>query len=921
MKKISNRLVLSCLFLGLAVTGCQEEVTPPVLSTTSPSNITINSVTTGGNITKSGGDDVTARGVCWGTTSSPTVTGSHSSDGKGTGSYEANITGLTPDTKYYIRAYATNSAGTAYGNEVNFTTIPLTAPVLTTVQVTEVTYTSAVSGGNISSDGGAPVTARGVCWSTSENPTTENDKTSDAAGNGTFSSNLGSLAPGTTYHVRAYAVNSVGTSYGNDLTFTTNELSVPVVTTTEASSIGLTSATSGGNVTSDGGESVTARGICWSKNPNPTISDTKTTDGSGTGEFTSEMTNLQAATVYYVRAYATNSLGTGYGSQVTFETSPVEVPVLTTTEISSVTHTTASSGGTITSDGGAAITVKGVCWSTTPSPTTAGSKTSNGTGSGSFTSNITGLSAGTTYYVRAYATNSTGTGYGNELTLTTSAISMPTLSTAAVTSIGLTTAVSGGTISSDGGGTVTSRGICWATTANPTTSNFTVTSGSGSGTFTGNLTGLTPSTTYHVRAFATNSAGTSYGNDVTFTTSAPVAPTLTTAAVTSVTLTTASSGGNISTDGGAAITEKGVCWATTPSPTTASSKTSDGTGSGNFTSSITGLTPGTTYHVRAYATNSAGTSYGNDVQFTTTAIVLPTITTSNVSAITATSATSGGTITSDGGASVTTSGICWSTTANPTTSDTRTTDGTTSGTFSSALTGLTMGTTYYVRAYATNSAGTAYGNQVTFGSKLADHEGNLYGVVTIGTQVWMTENLRATQLNDGTAIPNVTDNTAWTLLSTMAYSWYNNDPSQKPIYGGLYNWFTVNMGNLCPTGWHVPTESEFGALELYLGMDPAEISQGWVWRGTTQGTALKNTTGWLAGQNGTNTTGFAALPGGYRYAMDGTFNNFSDLAYWWSSTELDATQAWYRRLDGTQTGIYKGAVEKRGGKFVRCVKN
>jgi uncharacterized protein (TIGR02145 family) len=232
-----------------------------------------------------------------------------------------------------------------------------------------------------------------------------------------------------------------------------------------------------------------------------------------------------------------------------------------------------------------------------------------------------------------------------------------------------------------------------------------------------------------------------------------------------------------------------------------------------------------------------------------------------------------------------------------------------------------MGTTYYVRAYATNSAGTAYGNQVTFGSKLADHEGNLYGVITIGTQVWMSENLRATQLNDGTPIPNVTDNTAWTLLSTMAYSWYNNDISNRPIYGALYNWFTVNMGNLCPTGWHVPTETDFGALELYLGMDPSEISLGWVWRGTDQGTRLKNTSGWLAGQNGTNTTGFAGLPGGYRYAIDGTYNNFTDLAYWWSSTELDATQAWYRRLDGSQTGIYKGAVQKRGGKFVRCVKN
>jgi uncharacterized protein (TIGR02145 family) len=232
-----------------------------------------------------------------------------------------------------------------------------------------------------------------------------------------------------------------------------------------------------------------------------------------------------------------------------------------------------------------------------------------------------------------------------------------------------------------------------------------------------------------------------------------------------------------------------------------------------------------------------------------------------------------------------------------------------------------MATAYYVRAYATNSAGTAYGNQIMFNTKVADIEGNVYGVVTIGTQVWMTENLRTATLNNSTPIPNVTNNTTWSTLSTMAYSWYNNDIANKPVYGALYNWFTVNTGNLCPDGWHVPEESEFSALELYLGMPPAQIVVGWEWRGTDQGTRLKSTSGWGAGLNGTNTTGFAALPGGYRYAVDGTFNNYADLAYWWSATEVNAETAWYRRMDGNQTGIYKGGVYKIGGKFVRCLKN
>ena len=246
-------------------------------------------------------------------------------------------------------------------------------------------------------------------------------------------------------------------------------------------------------------------------------------------------------------------------------------------------------------------------------------------GSSLFTSNITGLTPNTLYYVRAYATNSVGTAYGNEISFTSTPVAAPTLTTTAVSAIALTTAVSGGSITNDGGGAITAKGVCWATTTGPTlTSSFT-SDGTGTGSFTSNLTGLAPATTYYVRAYATNSAGTSYGNELTFTTTAIVVPTLTTAAITSVTLTSAVTGGNISTDGGGAITAKGVCYATTTGPTISSSKTTDGTGAGSFTSNISGLTPGVTYYVRAYATNSAGTAYGNELQFITTSVVIPTL--------------------------------------------------------------------------------------------------------------------------------------------------------------------------------------------------------------------------------------------------------------------------------------------------------
>ena len=164
------------------------------------------------------------------------------------------------------------------------------------------------------------------------------------------------------------------------------------------------------------------------------------------------------------------------------------LPTVTTAAVTSIAGTTAYSGGNVTSDGGGTVTARGVCWSTSSSPTTANSKTTDGTGSGSFTSSITGLCFGTTYYVRAYATNGAGTSYGSDLTLTT--INVPTVTTTAQSSVTGISASSGGNITNDGGGTVSARGVCWSTTSNPTTANSTTSNGSGTGSFVSSITGL-----------------------------------------------------------------------------------------------------------------------------------------------------------------------------------------------------------------------------------------------------------------------------------------------------------------------------------------------------------------------------------------------------------------------------------------------
>lgn len=215
-----------------------------------------------------------------------------------------------------IRATAFDPGGNSSSDEciINLVIRP---PVVITAIVNSITNNSAMSGGNVTNGGGTTVTARGVCWSTSPDPTISDNITNDGSGTGSFISSIKGLKKGTTYYVKAYAMNSELTSYGNQVSFTTNA-DLPTVSTTSISSITNSSAQSGGNVTDDGGATVTAKGVCWSTFSNPTISDYITNDSSGTGSFISSITGLEKVTTYYVRGYATNNEGTAYGNEIEF---------------------------------------------------------------------------------------------------------------------------------------------------------------------------------------------------------------------------------------------------------------------------------------------------------------------------------------------------------------------------------------------------------------------------------------------------------------------------------------------------------------------------------------------------------------------------------------------------------------------------
>lgn len=200
---------------------------------------------------------------------------------------------------------------------------PPTKPTVTTTTVTNTTSTTTTAGGNVTNEGTFPVTERGVCYSTSNTPTTSSSKQTSGTGAGSFSVSITGLNPNTTYYYRAYAISSAGTSYGTKKSLVTNASGLPVVTTTSVTEIFNTTAISGGNATSAGSSSITDKGICYATTTNPTILNTKISGGSGTGSFTSNLTGLMQDTRYYIRAYATNSSGTSYGDQVTFQTTNV----------------------------------------------------------------------------------------------------------------------------------------------------------------------------------------------------------------------------------------------------------------------------------------------------------------------------------------------------------------------------------------------------------------------------------------------------------------------------------------------------------------------------------------------------------------------------------------------------------------------
>ena len=401
----------------------------PTISLDQVKNVAYNGATLSGTIVSVGYSKITRYGFCWSSTSEEPVLEETNFTDMGDCStpmaVEGTITGLETETKYYVRLYAENNEGIAYSNALPFTTTKL--PALATVEtreMTDVAGTTATANGAVTNLGNVTkVSQHGHIWGETKELTVKlSTKTElgELDAPASFSSELTGLSLNHDYYVRAYATNEKGTAYGEVIPFktTTGDLSLPALAAVSVSGVTTQGATLQSRITDEGKGTISDCGFCWSTNPEPTIEQESISCKPSGNVFGTKLEGLKDGTKYYVRAYAVNELGAGYSETVEFTTTKVELPTWGAVSVSNVGKTKADVAATLTSDGNADITEMGVCWSTQPEATIYDTKLVCPTGD-RISTQVTGLQGLTTYYLRAYAQNSAGIAYSEEVSFTT----------------------------------------------------------------------------------------------------------------------------------------------------------------------------------------------------------------------------------------------------------------------------------------------------------------------------------------------------------------------------------------------------------------------------------------------------------------------------------------------------------------------
>ena len=608
--------------LTVIVTNNRKSISLNILETT---EITATTALFNAEILNEGVPKYTERGFVYNTSTMPTIdktiallTAPVNDDNK----FSVKAEGLKLNQTYYVRAYASNSVSTVYSNNQVSFVANASLPIVSTQDVTQVDIAkgSATFNGTVVSNGDPVYTERGFVYGTVPNPTVDNNKTVVSGnGLGKYSANVTGLEEGNVYYVRSYATNEYGTAYGIDASF--NFIAaMPTINTLPATNIkiGNGTVTFNGQVETLGDLGYSERGFVYNTTHNPTIDDTKViASGTGTGKYSINATNIQEGSVYYVRAYLKNTKGVVYGEEVSFNfiAAMPTIKTLSATNIK-IGNGTATFNGQVEALGDLGYTERGFVYNTTHNPTIDDTKViASGTGTGKYSINATNIQEGSVYYVRAYLVNSKGVVYGEEVSFNFNAI-MPEVQTYAVKDKIIATgrATLKGNITSTGDPSYTERGFVYGTMHNPTVDSDTkvTVSGTGTGEYNANVSGLSMGVIYYVRAYATNEKATSYGEEVILDMT-PVMPRIVTGVVEFKSRTTAIFNGSISYTGDPAYTERGFVYGTMLVPSLDNSATKvvvEGTIAGAFNAEVSNLEVGQSYNMRAYATSPAGTVYG-----------------------------------------------------------------------------------------------------------------------------------------------------------------------------------------------------------------------------------------------------------------------------------------------------------------------
>ena len=895
--------------------------TAPILNTLELTQVTGSSAMSGGEITSDGGAAVTLKGICWSTSTNPITSNSHTTNGSGTDSFTAMVSGLLPNTLYYVRAYAINNIGTAYGIERTFQTNGI--PTLTaTIPVTKIIATTATSGGVITDDGRSPILTRGICWSTYSNPTIAlTTKTVDNSSSaiGSFIADMKGLTPATTYYVRSYATNAVGTGYGSQVQFTTFAVTLPTVTTIHPYKVDSVKATSGGTIFDNGGMPITAKGICWSTTPNPTIALTTriTYPTAGDTTYTSIFAGLAPGTKYYVRAFAINSKGTGYGNLDSLTTQAIRASV-SNVVISNITKTTANGAASVITDGGAPVTVRGLCWNMTGNPTIADDTLCVGKGLGNFADTLKNLIEGKTYYVRAFATNSAGTAYSAvAVTFQICPSAFTVLHYEGLNGAAVTKTVTYGSVSTN----VSGAAKCWiiqnlgadhqATSAADgsepsagwywqfnrvqgyqfTTARYPLTWAS---TFSENSNWMPANDPCNL--LLGNGWRIPTGTEWTNSKGAPQNWANTTNAYNSI--LKLHNAGYLSNGAIVNRTVQGDHWSSTQINNTDACYT-------GYSSSSFGI---------AGVDANSKSKYAFSLRCLRDSIVInkPSVSDVTIAGKSKTTVVATAAATPDGGAPVTARGFCWNITGTPDLTDHVVAVGDSVGIFTDSITGLIEGTTYYVRAYATNNIGTTYSSTVTqfkvcLPQFTIQHVAGLNGAPVDKTvtyhavsatysgaaRCWLTQNLGAD--NQATAVNDATEPSAgWYWQFNRIQGYKHDGTTRTPSTTWTSNtessdWVPANdpCNRMLGGGWRIPTSTEYANV----------ITNG----GIPFSTPLK------------------LHDSGYLNYADGSLAGRNTYGIFWSSSATTTTYASYLQFSSGANNIYSSY--KWHGFTLRCLKD